>query len=360
MGVSFFFTLSGFIMTYNYFDWFQKDTKLVGKFLKARIARIFPMSIFVLLLSTPIIIMQFESLRPWLEQHSRFEVTPFSTLLSWLASLLLVHNFFIDGQTGYWVGTTWTLTDELFFYAVFPLFIRYVLSKVKKFKSLLNLAFILVFFQVLFWGATIFYSLHHYDESEFSFFVFHTIYTSPVLRVWEFLLGCLVGWYFLHNFNTVKAGRLRSYLSSPLFRNLALAVTIILILVIIYWPLYGNQNVMGGMIDLMRYYILVAPLFCLILLITSFGPTFIHFLLDRPFFYLLGEASFSLYITQSLSLTLVGYLLPADRTYWGLIGLAGIILNIWFSVFCFKYIETPARLFIRGSNPGKVQEALVK
>jgi peptidoglycan/LPS O-acetylase OafA/YrhL len=127
-----------------------------------------------------------------------------------------------------------------------------------------------------------------------------------------------------------------------------------MIVLIINWNLNGNSNILGGVLDLMRYFILVTPFFCLLLVACSFGPTFLHFVLDRPLFHFLGEASFSLYITQSLILTLLPLLIKTDGSYKWLVGIGGIAVNILFAAFCYKYIETPARLLIRGNlKPAK-------
>ena len=52
--VSLFFVLSGFVLTYNYADWFRDDCARVGRFAWARFTRICPMHLVALLAMTPI------------------------------------------------------------------------------------------------------------------------------------------------------------------------------------------------------------------------------------------------------------------------------------------------------------------
>lgn len=349
MGVSFFFCLSGFIMTYNYFEWFKEDTKLTGKFLKARIARIYPMSIFVLLLATPLTLMQFDDQRLWMEQNTRFDITPLSTIISWLASLFLVQTFVVDSQMGYWVPPAWTLSVEMFFYAAFPLFVKYILSKIANFRALITLVLVLIFLQFFFFLLVLYFCLQLNDPIQTVYYVFHQVTTAPFLRVWEFFLGCAAGYLFLRYYEAVKVPGFVRLLRKPVFRNFLIIFSVSIIVVIINWNLNGNTNVVGGVLDLLRYFVLVTPFFCLILVACSFGSTLLHFVLDRPLFHLLGEASFSLYITQSVILAILPLVIKTDGSSRWLVGIGGIVLNILFSIFCYKYIETPARQLIRGN-----------
>jgi len=56
IGVCFFFVLSGFILTYTYKDWFAGGVKIndYRRFIRARLARIYPMHVIALLLMTPV------------------------------------------------------------------------------------------------------------------------------------------------------------------------------------------------------------------------------------------------------------------------------------------------------------------
>src|SRR5690242_11232573 len=52
IGVGLFFVLSGFVLVYNYYEWFRHDLSRFGAFLQARAARILPMYYFALIAGT--------------------------------------------------------------------------------------------------------------------------------------------------------------------------------------------------------------------------------------------------------------------------------------------------------------------
>lgn len=109
MGVSFFFTLSGFILTYTY------EGRILGirdaaRFLYARFARLYPVYILALLLAAPVLT------RPL-------------TLGEGIKVLLMVQSWtsFTDTTPNAWVSAAWTLSIEMFFYLIFPILLAGVL-----------------------------------------------------------------------------------------------------------------------------------------------------------------------------------------------------------------------------------------
>lgn len=107
LGVSFFFVLSGFILTYVYPTLAWKD---VPRFWLARFARIWPAHVvaFVLLLV----------LLP------SSDLLPADTVRTAIPNLLLVHAW--SPNTEYFFsfnGPSWSVSTELGFYALFPLLI---------------------------------------------------------------------------------------------------------------------------------------------------------------------------------------------------------------------------------------------
>jgi peptidoglycan/LPS O-acetylase OafA/YrhL len=102
LGVSLFFVLSGFILTYTH----QNDTfngRFICDFYVARFARIYPVYLLALLIALPIV---FSSLSPGVV------ATELVMLQAWTPP---------DSSAGFaWVFQAWTLSVELFFYLCFP------------------------------------------------------------------------------------------------------------------------------------------------------------------------------------------------------------------------------------------------
>jgi peptidoglycan/LPS O-acetylase OafA/YrhL len=102
LGVSLFFVLSGFILTYTHqYDAF--DGRSICDFYVARFARVYPVYFLTLLIALPIV---FSSLSP------ETDATVLLMLQAWTPP---------DSSAGFaWVFQAWTLSVELFFYLCFP------------------------------------------------------------------------------------------------------------------------------------------------------------------------------------------------------------------------------------------------
>ncbi|MFH9422931.1 acyltransferase family protein, partial [Streptomyces sp. NPDC017529] len=105
MGVTFFFVLSGFVMT-----WSAKPGDTVTGFWRRRLLKIFPNHVVTWALAMVLF---------------AGTVTPVS---SWLPNLLLVHSWFPDPQIHLSVNQpAWSLCSELLFYLLFPALIGPIL-----------------------------------------------------------------------------------------------------------------------------------------------------------------------------------------------------------------------------------------
>lgn len=108
MGVSFFFVLSGFIITYNYQRKFEQRNVSRREFWIARFARVYPLHIATLVLS--------------LLAGGSLLVMNWDTVLKFLSQLFLVHPFV--PQIDYFFSfnsPSWSLGCEQLFYLLFPL-----------------------------------------------------------------------------------------------------------------------------------------------------------------------------------------------------------------------------------------------
>jgi peptidoglycan/LPS O-acetylase OafA/YrhL len=116
LGVDIFFILSGFVLAHVYADRFRsRGAAVYGSFLKARVARIYPLHLVVLgaLVLIVLTVPDFASQYP--EPDRRFGAGCLA------ASAVLLQNWF------YWLpmcwnGPSWSLSAEWFAYLLFPIF----------------------------------------------------------------------------------------------------------------------------------------------------------------------------------------------------------------------------------------------
>lgn len=114
LGVDVFFVLSGFILTHVYAGPRRAPTLDYGRFLVARLARIYPAHLVVLTFATAVV-------GAGMLSGAAFERSGY-TLAGWWRTLLLTQAWTPTGQTYEWNGPTWSLSAEWFAYLLFPAF----------------------------------------------------------------------------------------------------------------------------------------------------------------------------------------------------------------------------------------------
>jgi peptidoglycan/LPS O-acetylase OafA/YrhL len=172
LGVSFFFTLSGFILAYVYEGSSMRGSD-VARFARARFARVYPVFLLSLLLMIP-----FVEPGTWAT-----DIWQFLMLQSWAPTALPVHATIAN-----WNMQAWTLSAELFFYAMFPL----VLVGTRRLSSRSIVLCII--------GACVLMAGLRLPELRGGkSVVFEWMYwiPLPVLRTPEFLYGVLLGTLFV-------------------------------------------------------------------------------------------------------------------------------------------------------------------
>ena len=170
MGVTIFFVLSGFLITYRYYNNFNLTKDWFKQYLKNRVARIYPMYFFLTLLAF---------IYYYFTRDPKITHGFFSPLI-----LLFMHITFIRGFfAGLWdtgIAQGWSLTVEECFYFSAP-FIFLISKKYNKFYiqpvSITGVALLLVF---------VFKNLNWYGF--FGNFTFVMIYTF-LGRCFEFFVG---------------------------------------------------------------------------------------------------------------------------------------------------------------------------
>lgn len=172
-GVSFFFILSGFVLTWSFFD---RDT--AKRFYWRRFARIYPLVVVTTLVALPVFYGSLDSFqKPW-------------DVGNIALSMVLLHAWFAGAPLIFFAGSpaSWSLSCEAFFYAVFPVVVRPLLR-----RSVPVLLTIAASILALMWGLLLFVRFARPGQipgTELP--IGGLMLGSPLGRVWEFLLGVVV------------------------------------------------------------------------------------------------------------------------------------------------------------------------
>lgn len=177
-GVSFFFVLSGFILTYVYRD-LQPGRAALGRFYRARIARIWPLHVVCLAL-TMLLLRIPEPFMPGVL----------------VANTMLLHAWIpLDRYFFSYNYVSWSISTELFFYLVFP----FVIVNAKRWLNrTLLLAMITVgaLASMSYWANLLPWETTHDHLSSTGL-----LYANPLARLGEFLFGIAAGIDFLNRPN---------------------------------------------------------------------------------------------------------------------------------------------------------------
>ena len=304
--VSFFFILSGFILSYVYADKLESKQQ-VKKFYFNRIAKLYPLYFLAFCLDIPRVIpffLESEALRSALVKIGISSVAHLTMIQSWHPRL-----------TPVWNAPGWSLSCEFFFYLCFPFLIR-PLSRLRfkgVFYALLYTVPIMLYFMVTRYKPAL-------EESS----IFLTFWRSfPLLRICEFMMGIL-----LYNWSKDP---------SPLIKRnrhaifwLALGATFIIATMDINLP----EKIYNG--------IVLAPLFSLVILCAYWDDIKGSIGLRNRLIEFLGLSSYALYILHQ---PLKNYLLfgPIGFFY----GVIYFIGTIGVSILAYKYFETPVLNFLK-------------
>jgi len=341
-GVTFFFILSGFILTYKYRDWFSQGVADASywRFQRFRLARIYPIYVLGLLLDTP-----------WhlIERARAGQLANDGHLYwaSWLLNLVGLQAWVpAVPYAMFWNTPAWSVAAEFFFYATFP-FVTVLLARHIRKAGWLILAFVAAIVLGTALYALVIHSMNFRWRFEPQTQYIVMVY-NPLLRYSEFLAGCLAGHYFLNT-----RGQLR-YAGSALFnsergRNLAIVACLVAIALRIMSADYTGPSAWWWLADVsVKYSAYILPFGVLILAIAS-GPTWLGTLLQNRQLVLLGEASYALYIIHWSVTTFLrmGFLGSAGTPLVHALFLAGTVA---LSVVCYLKIEVPWRRRLRGTE----------
>ena len=327
-GGSFFFVLSGFILTYNY----PKLTSFadVKSFYVARFARVFPSHIAAMLL---LVLFTGGINQGWLQGGAIVFTGLMHALL--LQSLVPLKDVFLTFN-----GVSWSISTEMFFYLFFPLLITSIVPG--KWMKLVIVSLLVIFhlcFGVL-WNVSP-------DEGGSQFSLMGLLYINPWVRIFEFYIGVLTCKIYMKTCNTNAVAKLPNS-----FFSFAELMTVMFDLFTMWLsPRFTDFVGLGNQVGVVLSYYLSKSgsvfSFAFVILIFAYGKGLLHKFLSQKLFILLGEISFALYLVHmsvlvwfQKNLTVFsGYSTTKQAViFWGI-----SLLTAW---FLHRLIELPCRKLI--------------
>lgn len=302
LGVSFFFILSGFILAYNYKSKFLlKQTDSI-KFWIARVARICPLYFLTFLISIPV------SLNFLINAK-------ILTVVSVTFSHLLILQSFIPFKVFYFNfnSPSWSISNEMFFYLLFP-FLIFIFYKVK--KKFLFLIYILLI-PSTFW----------INES-----VHALLYINPFFRVIDFILGIFLYDLFL-----------KISLKQWIVKHASVMEFAAIGLFLLFYSYHGE------IYQPLRYsvYYWIPMLF--LILVFAFQNGRVSKFLSHKIFYLLGEISFGFYLFHML---VFKYFYLFFGEFWiqnnvYVFITMSFLITLIISYITFMYFEKPLNIMVK-------------
>ncbi|MDB5326973.1 MAG: acyltransferase family protein [Phycisphaerales bacterium] len=320
--VAFFFVLSGFILTFNYVDRLPTgDSRAYFDFLRARIARIAPVYLLIVVIST-LMMCWIYSRDPLVFSHRNLR----GYVGIW-STLLMMQSYIPDMSVqSDWCGPAWSVSCEATFYAAFPL----ILWRIRHW-SLRRIACAAAVLMIVgaIWIATAYLvvqGVFHKPIVTVSFL----LYRSPYIRITDFTIGCLAGMWYVRGAPMPWRGR---------FGREAAA--------------WGALAIAGALAVLRQYGLIAQPLmvstgfvpaFVILILALTSGPSWMGWLLSGPAMLRLGEASYSLYMLHGLPCVLLAKVYAPVTTPMALFAMVGCVLA---SLGLFHAVEDPCRKWFK-------------
>ena len=276
--VSFFFVLSGFILTYSYH---QRDYT-IRAFYTARLTRIMPATVLSIVLFFVL-----NQQTPNIANPDELAVTA-SNLLLIQAWIPLPRYYFALN------AVAWSVSVEAGFYLLFPLLHR-VLTQNKGRVFIIAIPLII---SSLLLGICLWKNLPFHTSTQPNQITWiGLIYISPLARLKEFCLGMLAGHIYI---------QLRANDSLALKNKLVLSITEIALLGLLIMgflkvsvPLTQNPNLIG----IFWYQIATGALFAGIIIVLAAENSLISQSLNSQWLLTGGEMSFSIYLFHQMLIT---------------------------------------------------------
>jgi peptidoglycan/LPS O-acetylase OafA/YrhL len=321
-GVSFFFVLSGFILTYAYPS--LPDGDAIRRFWVARFARLWPTHLAAGAL--------YVAARPHV---LAILLTPFG-LLDGVLFLLLLHAW-VPLETIFFSFNppSWSISTEAFFYLLFP-FLIWHWSRTWHWK----LALIACLAGVMMATGYVIGAPFHGPPDRVT--LDGLIYISPFARVTEFILGMCAALIFAR-MPPVSAR------TATLLELAALAFVVWMISFGIVWFYIGApKQLFGPPIAFFLQRTWCAPAFALLIVAVALQTGLIARLLSFSPLIVLGEISYVVYLVHQTVIYVIEKSLPSRVPAWlsFIVFLAATLALSW---TIWRYVEMPCRKWIRNA-----------
>lgn len=323
-GVTFFFILSGFILTFVYG---RMNSFLQAKeFWLKRLARLWPLHVFWLLMMIcflpPVALISFK-------EH--LEHLP----VAFVANLFMVQTFLPSTQYSFAFNPpSWSIADEAFFYLVFPFTLLLYRAKnvfLKMLPILVPLMMVAIF-------VTLAYELN-VPIKDIGLSQQSLVFVNPLVRIFEFNVGILLAFLFAKTKNVFQG--------KVLLTSFIEVFLLIYVLASVLLTPYARLVIFNFNQPLAYWFdevaIVIFP-FSLLILFCAYGQGIVSKILKAPPLVFLGEISFSLYLCHFPILLFYRYRLPqarSDADFFCFLAACFVA-----SYLGYRFIEKPAREFI--------------
>jgi peptidoglycan/LPS O-acetylase OafA/YrhL len=341
-GVSFFYILSGFVLTYNYRDWFQTDTKRWASFASARMARVYPMYLASVFFALPLVLWEKAHFGAELSAIAHSSLAPRGMALSFIANTLCLQPLLPTPEVHLlWSSVNWSIPCELFFYACFPFLMVWLCSRKLSRPAMFQWAAGIYVAEVVLFSLIVAALSHFWSPQSLLGRVTQTrylandllAYRAPWLRIGEFAVGVLIGLIYLKEQD--------EGIATSKHRN---ALVIVLCLASVSaLACIQLSGVLQKTIDWLQAFGLFTPFYAALVLSIARGATGFSALLSYRPVELLGEASYSLYLLHTLPLTVLNIANTTGHVFgYGTI-IMTVAATILLSIGTFTFLETPTR-----------------
>ena len=253
LGVSLFFMLSGLVLSMTYSgDKLECGSRVIGKFMKKRIFKIYPVYLLSLLVAV-------------LVMGCNYKALPFDLLL--LQSWIPVASFYFSGNS-----VSWFVSSLFFLYLMFIPLQRRLTTDHNTFIKVFGFGAVLYFFIVYFIPEPL---------------VNGIIYINPIMELPTFVIGMLV-WHFFERSNQFQANSDKNILCLQV-------VSIILSVTFIYLYRYVNLR-----LTVASFWWIPNAFLLTVLLLSEGRATPINHVLSLRIFRLIGDISFTFYLFHTI------------------------------------------------------------
>jgi len=335
-GMSLFFTLSGFVIQYNYGSSFSSvpTKRAARRFLLARFARLYPLYFLVLVISASFPGVDF-----------------FENIWTALSSITLTQTWFnVYRAPGDIVILSWSISTEFFLYLVFIPFAAWISAIARPLPWLIGLCLtalaVITTLAIFEQSISAFLSPLQFGNPKTGAPPFRwLIYFSPLVRGFEFFGGALAAQAYLSGVWAKCSGR-----GAPVVISLCIMWCAFVVLI-----LCRTDNAIVK--TLLPNFIFAPAILTTLISVSQFDSYLSRLLSSKPFLSA-GEISYSVYLLQNLVfVALVNAF--AGGTVSSIIArcIYTILITTALGYGIFHLFEAPARAWIRSWDPPRGGQA---